>query len=323
MWILLAILSALCLGFYDVSKKQSLNGNAVPIVLFLSVACSSVILLPCLLLSSFRPEWIAGTLFYVPPVDLRTHLLIFLKSALVLASWACAYVAMKHLPITIVSPVNATRPMWTLLGAVLLFHETLNGWQWTGILMALVSFWAFSVVGQKEGITWRHNRYIYALLLATFLGAASGLYDKYLMQSLNHMAVQVWYTLYQALLMGIVCLLLWYCQKREGGSRLCGRLAQQTSRTPCAPFADVPLVFRPTWWIVGISVFLVLSDFVYLLALSYPDSLISVISLVRRSGVIIPFLFGAFFLHDRNLRPKAVCLLGVLLAMVCLLIGTL
>lgn len=297
MWILLAILSALCLGFYDVSKKQSLAGNAVPIVLFLSVACSSVILLPCLLLSSFRPEWIAGTLFYVPPVDLRTHLLIFLKSALVLASWACAYVAMKHLPITIVSPVNATRPMWTLLGAVLLFHETLNGWQWTGILMALVSFWAFSVVGQKEGITWRHNRYIYALLLATFLGAASGLYDKYLMQSLNHMAVQVWYTLYQALLMGIVCVVM-YCRKKEKPQ------------------------FRPTWWIVGISVFLVLSDFVYLLALSYPDSLISVISLVRRSGVIISFLFGAFFFHDKNLRPKAICLLGVLLAMVCLLIGT-
>ncbi len=298
MWILLAILSALCLGFYDVSKKQSLNGNAVPIVLFLSVACSSLILLPFLLLSHFCPESLTGTLFYVPPVDLRTHLLIFLKSALVLASWACAYVAMKHLPITIVSPVNATRPMWTLLGAVLLFHETLNGWQWTGILMALVSFWAFSVVGQKEGITWRHNRYIYALLLATFLGAASGLYDKYLMQSLNHMAVQVGYTEYRAVLRGIVCAVIYW------------RKAEKMS-------------FRPTWWIVGISVFLVLSDFVYLLALSYPDSLISVISLVRRSGVIIPFLFGAFFLHDRNLRPKAVCLLGVLLAMVCLLIGTL
>lgn len=322
MWILLAVLSALCLGLYDVSKKQSLKDNAVPTVLFFSVSCSLLILSPCLLLSRLYPELLSDTLFYVPVVDTRIHILVFAKSVLVLSSWGCAYVAMKHLPITIVSPVNATRPMWTLLGAVLLFSETLNGWQWAGIIIALCSFWAFSRVGHQEGITWRHNRYIYALLMATFLGAASGLYDKYLMQGLNHMVVQVWYTFYQVLLMGGVCLLIRICNRRYRHLSVFQSSIESTTDTMVIPVVHTQVFIRWTWWIVSISVFLVLSDFVYLLALSYPESLISVVSLVRRSGIIIPFLYGAFVLHDRNLRAKSVCLLGVLIGMLCLLLGT-
>ncbi len=304
MWILLAIVSAVCLGCYDVSKKQALTSNNTMIVLWLSVGCSSLLLLPILLLSYVIPDIMQPTSFYVPDINLQEHLLVLLKSAIVLASWFFAYLAMKNLPITLVSPINATRPMWTLLGAVLIFHETLNHWQWAGIIIAIVSFFAFSMVGKKEGIQFRHNIYIYALLLGTFLGAVSGLYDKYLMQRLNHNAVQVYYTLYQFLLWTIVVAIVAFGKRKQKED-------------------NFRLNIRHPWWIVGISVFLVLSDFVYLLALSYSDSLISVISTVRRSGVIIPFLYGALRLHDENPKEKAVCLLGVLIGMIFLLIGTL
>ena len=75
--------------------------------------------------------------------------------------------------------------------------------------------------------------------------------------------------------------------------------------------------------ILMISICLVLSDFVYLLALSYPDSLIAVVSTVRRGGCIIAFAYGAIVLHDKNIRKKAICLIGVLLGMIFLLLGTL
>lgn len=302
MWILLAIVSAFCLGCYDVSKKNALGGNHVMLVLWLSVGCSSLLLLPMLLISRFCPEWLGGTLFYVPTVEPKVHLLILLKSALVLSSWFFAYIAMKHLPITLVSPINATRPMWTLLGALVLFGEVLNNWQWAGIAVALFSFLAFSFVGQKEGIRFTHNRYVYALLLGTFLGAASGLYDKYLMRQFDHNAVQVYYTVYQFLLWSAVV-----------GIAMIVRPSFRTQIGSITHFG----------WIIGISLFLVLSDFVYLLALSYPDSLISVISTVRRSGVVIPFLYGVFVLHDQHAKQKAICLLGVLTGMLFLLLGTL
>ena len=297
MWILLAILSALCLGFYDVSKKQSLNGNSVTGVLLLSVVCSSLLLAPVLLLTRLGLLH-ESSLFFVAEVSLHEHLFIFLKAILVLSSWLFAYIAIKHLPLTIVAPVNATRPMWTLIGALLIFGEQLNGWQWAGVATIILAFFAFSVVGGKEGISFAHNKYIWALLLAMLLGAASGLYDKYLMRHIDHNAVQVYYTFYQTILMFFVWL---YFRSRSHHD-------------------SAPLRWR--WWIVAISVFLVLSDFFYLLALTYPASLIAVVSTTRRCGVIIPFLFGALVLHDKNTRQKAVCLLFVLLGMVCLLIGT-
>lgn len=300
MWVVLAVLSAICLGFYDVSKKQSLTGNSVFTVLLASILCSSAILLPFLVLSRISPEIIEGTPYFVPRVNAHTHMLILMKSALVLASWIFAYFAMKYLPITLVTPINATRPMWTLLGAVLLFHEHLNGWQWAGVTVALASFYAFSVVGQKEGIHYKHNPWIYSLLLGVLLGAMSGLYDKYLMRSLDHNAVQVYYTLYQSALMGLI----WAVERKVRHVRALDG-------------------FQFRWWIVGIAVFLVLSDFVYLLALSNPDSLISVVSTIRRSGVLVSFAFGALVLRDHNPREKAVCLVGVLVGMILLLIGSL
>lgn len=315
MWIIYAILSALCLGFYDIAKKQSLTGNAVVFVLTASVIVSSIILLPEWILSRLRPEDMEGTLFFVPQVSLHDHLLIFLKSCLVLSSWICAYYAMKHLPITLVTPINATRPMWTLLGAVLIFGEVLNAWQWAGIAIALISFYAFSLVGKVEGITWKHNIWLYVLLLATFLGAASGLYDKHLMRQLDHNAVQVFYTFYQAILM----IMLFVAQKilyRIDDKRI-------SQGKTCIAFGRSGATPKWEWWIVGISVFLVASDFIYLLALADPDSLISVVSTVRRSGCIIPFIYGAIFLKDKNILLKSVCLTGVILGMIFLLVGTL
>ncbi len=302
MWIVFAILSALCLGCYDVSKKQSLKDNSVTGVLFLSVLCSSVMLAPFLILS------ISGVIqsesvFYVQSASMHEHLLILLKSMLVLSSWFFAYIAIKHLPLTIVSPVNATRPMWTLVGALLIFGERLNTWQWTGVSIILIAFFAFSFIGKKEGISFRNNTYIWALLLAMFLGAASGLYDKYLMQHIDHNAVQVYYTFYQALLMLPVFVLSQRREKKTSG--MAERQAVQWR-----------------WWIAGISLFLVLSDFFYLFALTYENSLIAVISATRRCGVIIPFLYGAVVLHDKNVKQKSVCLGFVLAGMICLLIGS-
>lgn len=314
MWVVLAVISAICLGLYDVSKKQALTGNTVMGVLLVSILCSCVLLLPFLLLSRFAPSMMEDSLFYVPQVDWRTHLYIWVKAAIVLASWVCAYFAMKNLPITIVTPVNATRPMWTLVGAVIIFGETLNAWQWAGVVVAIASFYAFSVLGKLEGIRWTHNRWGYALLLAVLLGAASGLYDKYLMRQFDHMAVQVYYTFYQAVLMTAV----WAIGHVRNAH---DEQALRAGASHKAPSAHTH--FHWSWWVMSISVFLVVSDFVYFVALSDPDSLISVVSTIRRSGVVVSFAYGALVLHDQNPKRKSLCLLGVIVGMILLLIGSL
>lgn len=299
MWLVLAFCSAVLLGFYDVCKKKSLNNNAVLPVLALNTLFSSLIFLPFILVSHFKPEFLKHTIFYVPPIEsIETHGFIFLKSLIVLSSWTLGYFGMKHLPLTIVGPINATRPVMTLLGALLIFHEQLNAYQWIGVLMAVLSFFMLSRSGRKEGISFTHNHWIWFIVLAAVLGAVSGLYDKYLMGRFNNMIIQSWYNIYQFFMMGGVLMFLWWPKRK--------------TTTP----------FHWNWCIILISIFLSAADFVYFYALSEKDSMISIISMIRRSSVVVSFLFGAVLFREKNLKSKAIDLILVLIGMIFLYIGS-
>lgn len=304
MWLFLAFMSAALLGFYDSFKKKSLNGNAVIPVLFLNTVFSSLISLPFIILSA-TTSCLDGSIFHVATGGWEMHKYIVLKSFIVLSSWIFGYFGMKHLPLTIVGPINATRPVMVLVGAMLVYGEQLNVWQWIGVLLAVASFLMLSRSGRKEGIDFKHNRWIWAIVLAAVLGAVSGLYDKYLMAApsaggigIDRMAVQSWYNIYQMGLMLLMLLLLW-CPTHK-------------KTTP----------FRWHWSIIGISVFLCAADFVYFYALSLPGAMISIVSMIRRGSVLVSFLFGALVFHEHNLKAKALDLALVLLGMVFLYIGS-
>lgn len=298
MWLLLAFLSAALLGFYDAFKKESLRDNAVLPVLFLNTVFSSLVFLPFILLSFWAPDVLSGTMFDMPVAGWEAHKYILLKSFIVLSSWIFGYFGMKHLPLTIVGPINATRPVMVLIGALLVFGERLNLYQWIGVLLAVLSFFMLSRSGKKEGIDFKHNKWILFIVLAAVTGAISGLYDKYLMTQLHPMLVQSWYNVYQVFIMCPIILLLWYPQRKTS--------------TP----------FRWEWTIVGISLFLCAADFVYFYALSYEGSMISIVSMVRRGSVVVSFLFGALFFHEKNLKSKAVDLILVLIGMFFLYLGS-
>lgn len=118
MWVILALASAFFLGIYEVFKKLSVHKNAVIPVLFISTLTSSIIFLPITVGSGIYPEFFKSIQLYVPVITLEYHGLIFLKSMLVVSSWILAFYAVKNLPITIVAPIRATGPIWTLLGAL-------------------------------------------------------------------------------------------------------------------------------------------------------------------------------------------------------------
>lgn len=304
MWLSLAFLSAALLGFYDVFKKRSLRDNAVIPVLFLNTLICSLIFVPLIVGSA--AGWIGcGSAFYIPSGGWDVHKYILVKSFIVLGSWLLGYVGMKHLPLTIVGPINATRPVMTLVGAMLVYGERLNGWQWAGVVLAVVSFLMLSRSGKKEGIRFAHDRWIYCIVGAALLGAVSGLYDKFLMASateggvgLDKMAVQGWYNVYQCVMLAAMVALLWWPVRRRS-----------------APFRwDATIPF--------ISIFLTAADLAYFYALSQPGAMISVVSMVRRGSVVVSFLFAALVFKEKNLRAKAVDLALVLLGMVCLWIGT-
>ncbi len=304
MWLILAFLSAFLLGFYDVFKKKSLNGNAVIPVLLLNTLFSSLIFLPFIMLST-NGILSEDSLFYTHTYGWEEHKYILMKSVIVLSSWLFGYFGIKHLPITIVGPINATRPVMVLVGALTVFGERLSLFQWIGVITAMVSLYLLSRTGKKEGIDFRHNKWIVFVLAANILGALSGLYDKYLMVApenggvgLDKMAVQSWYNIYQFFMMGAMLLILWMPTRKR--------------TTP----------FHWEWSIILISVFLSAADFVYFYSLSLDGAMISIVSMIRRGSVIVSFLFGAMVFREKNLKAKVVDLALVLLSMVFLFIGS-
>lgn len=297
MWLALAFLSAFLLGCYEVNKKMSLNGNAVIPVLFFNTLISSLIFVPFILLS-FHTHVLDGTMVYVPHASFEDHMKVLIKAVIVLSSWISGYFALKHLPLTITGPIKASQPVLTLLGAMLIFGERLNFFQWIGVSLSIASFYLLSSSGKKEGIHFGHNKWIFFTVLSILTGSLSGLYDKHLMRSMDVMTVQVWFNVYQCAIMLFILFFLWYPNRKRS--------------TP----------FQWRWNIVFISVFLCIADWVYFYALTFPDSMISIVSMVRRSNVLVTFMAGAIFFHEKNLKNKAIDLFLVLLGMIFLYWGT-
>ena len=303
-WLLLAFMSAALLGCYDTLKKVALKDNAVIPVLFFNTLFSSLIFMPLILLSG-TTNILDNSLFHVGSGGWDMHKYILLKAVLVLSSWILGYFAMKNLPLTIVGPINATRPVMVLVGALLIFGERLNGWQWAGVLTAILSYFLLRKSGKKEGIDFHHNKWIIMTIGAAVLGALSGLYDKFLMApadqggvGLDRMMVQSWFTIYQCVMMAFLLIVMWWPKHR--------------STTP----------FHWSWAIIGVSIFLSAADFMYFYSLSIPDAMISVVSMVRRGSVIVSFMFGVVLFHEKNLRAKAFDLALMLLGLFFLFIGS-
>lgn len=300
MWVVAAFISAFLLGLYDVAKKRSLSANAVIAVLLLNTLFASLLFLPVILDAELSLGWFEGSVLESTQGDVGAHLLVALKALITLSSWLCGYYAIKHLPLTIVGPVNATRPVVVLMGAMLLFGERLNLWQWGGVLLTIVSLYLLSRSSKRESIDFRRSRYVWALFAAMLLGAVSGLYDKYIItaHSLSPLFVQSWFGIYQFAMMSLVALLLWMPRRA-------------TER------------FEWRWTIPLITLFVSAADFFYYHALDVDGAMIAVVSMIRRSSVIVTFVCGVMLFGERNIRAKLIDLILILIGMVMLAVGSL
>lgn len=295
MWILLAIFSAICLGFYDICKKTSLKDNNVLVVLWLNTVFGTLLMTPYLV-NSFA----SGS----APLDasLLGHFRILVKALIVLSSWLLGYFAIKHLPLTIQAPISSSRPVLVLVGAMAIFGERLNWLQWIGIGLGFASLAYIYFIGVKEGFSKADAKWLWMSIASITFGAASGLYDKFLLRHYEPLDVQACYSFYQCLMMSIAVPTLLLMQKRssQGGARV---------------------GFKWRWSILGISIFLTIADIAYFYALAETESMVSVVSMIRRGSVIVAFLYGAIILHEKNLRDKILDLCLLFASLICLVVG--
>jgi drug/metabolite transporter (DMT)-like permease len=288
-WLYLSILSAILLGVYDLFKKLAVHENAVMPVLFLSICAGASVWAPFMVWSVVSPGTLPAEFLRIEPLTVSGHAMIFAKAVIVVSSWICGFHGLKRLPLSIAGPIRATAPLWTILFAVAVFHESPAPRQWAGVAVIVVSFLAFSIAGRKEGIRFHSDPGVWWMIGAMLLGAASALYDKFLLQTtgLPPNTVQAWFSVD----MGIVLLpaMLWRLRRTPG---------------------QIP--FHWHWAIPAIGLTLLAADFLYFTALAQPGALISVISPVRRGAVVISLMIGIFHFKERQFKTKAVCVAGII-----------
>ena len=297
MWMYLGLLAALFLGLHNLCKKHAVQGNEVFPVLLGTITSGFLLLLPLYVGSVFYPEYLENIQLYITTIPWKTHGFIAIKSAIMSASWVLAYQALKHLPITIVTPIRSAGPFFTFIGAILIYQEKPNMLQWIGFFLIIFSVILYSRIGKKEGIIFKKNKWIFAIIGATFLGASSGLYDKYLVQNLalNPQTLQFWFCFYTMLILLIILTITWF------------------------PYAEKRKAFKWRWTIPMIGILLVGADYFYFKALQDPDALIMLLSAIKRSQLIIAVVIGGIVFKEKNKRKKLVPLLGIMIGVFLIL----
>jgi len=298
MWIYLGLTSAFFLGFYNIAKKHAVKENAVLPVLFFSTGVGALLMLCPIILSCFMPEILKKHDLYVATLPPSGHLYIFIKAVILGISWVFGYFSLKHLPISIVQPIRASSSIYTIIGALIIFQETPPLMQWIGIAVILFSYFIFSMIGKNEGIIFHKNKWVLFMLLSTMCGAASGLYDKFLITSLNYTPITLlaWFSVYLFIFNAGVTLFCWF-----------------PTRTKTTPFTW-------KWSIPCIAILLACADLVYFTAINNGANLI-VLSPVRRSNVIIAFIAGGLIFKEKNKRQKALALAGVLTGVIIIIMN--
>ena len=284
MWIWMALFSAVLLGVYDVAKKHALKKNDLWWILLISTGLSSIFLAP--FLTAGEP---------------MQHLRLMLKAVLVTASWISGMIALKLLPITTVSTFKTSRPVFVVLFSIILFGERLSLWQWAGVIVVFTAIWLLALSSNKEGISFRGNKGVIAMIIAVFTGVASALWDKVILMDMHPFFVQGWTNIYITAILGVVVLTRSLAARKNPSRAL------------------QPL--RWDWTILLIAVFLTGADMLYFFSLHADGALLSVISLIRRSSVIVTFALGAALFKEKNIAAKS-AILALMLAGVVLLLAS-
>jgi bacterial/archaeal transporter family protein len=298
MWVILGVFSSLFLAFHEIFKKIALTGNSVIPVLFAGSVSGAAVFVPFMLISHYLPGSPVNRIIHIPDAGNEAHLFFLLKSVIVALAWLFSYFSVKHLPVTLLAPVNASGPVWTILGAMLIFDEKLTGLQWAGVIVSLGSYYLLSYGIREKEVHKNYSRWLFFAFLGILFNSLSALLDKYLVLHFDRLAMQAWFSIYTSAILLAVLLIIWYPSRKSSS----------------------PFIWK--WAIVYIGLFLVVADYLYFKALSYENSLVSILIMIRRASAVIVFTAGAVYFKETSLEKRIMMLAGILAGVIMIIAGS-
>ena len=268
MWVLLTAFYGLAKGARDGLKKKALEKGGVMEVLFLYTALAFLLTIP-----------FSRDIFGIPPIY---YLWIFIKSFVIFLAWILAFTSIIKMPVSLYGVMDTARMLFSTVIALIFLGETMTLSKGIGLALVLCGLVIVNLGHGKADENVEFKYIIFSLLTCLF-NAISGVMDKALMSTgdINASQLQFWYMFYMTVLYGIYILA-----------------------------ARVPLrlsTLKTDYWIVILSVLFVVSDRALFMANAYPESEVTVMTLVKQLSVVVTVLTGKLVFHEKNILQRAIC----------------
>ena len=275
MYIFFVFLSALFLGAYEVLKKISLKRSSVYEVLFFY--CLSGFLISLIFIND------------AIDVSFNEILFVLLKSAVIVINWLLVAKCMQKLDVGIVVGFSLLNTVLVVFGSSLFFNEVITWLHFVSLLFIGAGIILITLLERKQNDKKIKNNYLYIILLiiGSVLGACSGLLDKYMLnvKGVKPTAVLVWFLFFNTLIYGVIYLIK---NKKIEWKKI-----------------------KENYWMSLTGIAIAASDIVYYYAIIMDGAQISLISILRKSSVIVATILASVFLKEKYLLKK----LGLLLIM--------
>ena len=275
MYILMVVISALFLGCYDVLRKISLKKSSVYEVLFFY--CASAFLVSLLFIGKGIN------------VDVLDVLFILLKSLIIVVNWALVLKCMKKIDVAIVVGFSLLNTLFVVFGSWIFFNENLTWAHFVSLIFMGIGIILITRIENKDKEQKISNdyKYLWFLFFSSMLGASSGLLDKYILnyRQVSNNSVLTLFMLFTSVIYGCI---YFYKNKKIEFKNLKNNL-----------------------WIVATGASIAFADIFYYYSITMEDAQLSLISILRKTSVLVATILASVFLREKYLFKK----LGVLIFM--------
>lgn len=308
-WISLVMLYGILKGVREILKKKALGRNTVMEVLLMYTILSFLILLPT------APK--AGGL------EAGQYGAIFIKSFIIFLAWLCSFHALSIMPVSLYGILDMSRILFSTLLGILVIREKLTVPVAVGLVLVCAGLYALSglkkrekeesTVVEKEAeepqhateeltrdqivwgrITSSTAGVVILAFLSAFFNAVSGTMDKVLMKGMNETQLQFWYMLF------LVLLYVGYTVLMRTKIRLKGMFT------------------NPYVWLLSVA--FIIADRALFIANRDPASRVTIMTLLKQSGVICTIIGGRIFFREKHIKYKfccaAVVIAGIVIAVI-------
>lgn len=293
MWIFLVFVYGIIKGLREICKKKSLEKNSVTEVLLVYTFLSLLICTPQI------PNAVGLTV--------NQYLWIALKSFVIFIAWMAGFKAIKKLPISLCGVLDLSRVLFASLLGVVVLGEKITFFKGIGLLfvsmgLLFLKFNPFlkrdrvansesnSIAIAEEQKKSSNTFFICLAFLSCILNAVSGLLDKILMKEMNSSQLQFWYTFFLVVYYSIYALVR-RVKINKG-------------------------IWKNIWvWFLAVGI--IVMDKALFIANGYPESQVTIMTMIKQSSVIIAILSGKFIFREKNILQKMICaaiiIIGILI----------